>query len=199
MSKWSRTGNAADDRIESDRLVLLDILRCHGERPLLTADSSRGKHQCSEQRALSASEACKGGEANVQDECPHRSWTGKSHMPLRRRSRRRKLTPINVLGFIACTACIALIYRINRLRSASKPHFSSVCGHWQQKYTQLHRDTLAGLRPKRLCIATTRDEQGLYDRLTGEAPIPPLTRLISHAATRLSSPTTAARMSSLQC
>ena len=103
---------------------------------------------------------------------PARSWVGKSHMPLRRRSRGRKLTAVTVLLFAACCACIALLARINRSRSASPPQFSSVCGHWQQKYARLHRQTLAGRRSKRLCIATTRDEQGLYDRLTGDRPLP---------------------------
>ena len=109
-------------------------------------------------------------------------------MPLRRRSRRRTLAPVAVFVLIASIACVALIASINRSRSASTSQFSSVCGDWQRSYAQLHRETLAGSRPKRLCIATTRDEQGLYDRLTGDAPHPQqLTCLTVGALTRLSS------------
>ena len=97
-----------------------------------------------------------------------------SRMPVRRRSRRRKLTPVTVLVVVALVAGIALLARITQSRSASEPASSSACGNWQQKYAKLHREVLAGRRPRRLCIATTRDEQGLYDRLTGFAPTPNL-------------------------
>ena len=42
------------------------------------------------------------------------------------------------------------------------------CGvGWQLQYANLHKSILQGRQPKRLCIAVIREEQGLYDRMTG--------------------------------
>lgn len=43
---------------------------------------------------------------------------------------------------------------------------SAGCGHWQQKYTQLHQDILSGRLPRRFLI-TIAPPQGLADRLSG--------------------------------
>jgi len=130
------------------------------------------KHWLLEERDLVSMQGCLTRIQTAGTYARQGCWFANSRMPLRRRSRRRKLTPVTVLVLVALIAGIALVARVSRSRSAAEPASGGACGHWQQKYAKLHRQVLAGRRPRRLCIATTRDEQGLYDRLTGLDPHP---------------------------
>ena len=73
-----------------------------------------------------------------------------------------------ILAVIACIFTIYLWIRVDRVQFTRAPLYSPGCGDWQQNYAKLHRQIIGGHHAKRLCIATTQAEKGLYDRLTGE-------------------------------
>ena len=72
-----------------------------------------------------------------------------------------------ILAVVACLATLFCWARVDRVQYTRSPQYSSGCGDWQQRYAKLHRQIIGGHKAKRLCVATTRSEKGLYDRLTG--------------------------------
>ena len=82
---------------------------------------------------------------------------------------------ILTLAVVACLGTFSLLGRVDRAKYKQSPPCASGCGDWQRQYAEMHRQIMAGRRPKRLCIATTRNEKGLYDRLTGSVPSPSTT------------------------
>ena len=81
-----------------------------------------------------------------------------------------------ILTVVARLCAFSLLLRTDRVDLIPSPRFSTKCGDWQQAYAKLHRQMVSSRNhAKRLCIATTRAEYGLYDRLTGshhDAPHP---------------------------
>jgi len=73
-----------------------------------------------------------------------------------------------MLAVIACLGALSLLARADRVHFTRSPQFTAGCGNWQQKYVKLHRQITTGRQAKRFCVATTRSEKGLYDRLTGD-------------------------------
>jgi len=79
-----------------------------------------------------------------------------------------------LLTVIASLCALTLLLRVDRVSLIESPRFTTGCGDWQQAYTKLHRQiTSSRKQAKRLCVATTREEKGLYDRLTGSHHDPP--------------------------
>ena len=78
-----------------------------------------------------------------------------------------------LLTVIASLCALSLLLRVNRVSLIASPRFTAGCGDWQQAYTKLHRQIISSRsQAKRLCVATTRDEKGLNDRLTGRCSMP---------------------------
>jgi len=73
-----------------------------------------------------------------------------------------------LITVIASLCALTLLLRVDRVSLIASPRFTTGCGDWQQAYIKLHRRiTSSRTQAKRLCVATTREEKGLYDRLTG--------------------------------
>ena len=111
-----------------------------------------------------------------------------ARMPLRRRGRRRSVQCFFLLTAICWYVLWGRSGTAKRAVEAPSAlrfadHSDGRCGSgWQQRYATLHKTILEGRPPKRLCVALIREEQGLYDRMTGIALTPlrsqhPLTAL----------------------
>ena len=81
---------------------------------------------------------------------------------------RQTLYSSAVLATVGCVGTILLWIRFDRAHDSRPPLYTPGCGDWQHNYAKLHRQIIGGHQGKRLCIATTQAEKGLYDRLSGE-------------------------------